>query len=106
MGGIKGGRETRGGREREGVCTELRPLMRREGGREGGFKYTPGLMFQKTLKLGCTNRINHTVLEASFISQMKSELDLGDLWPCSAGPVQPKPSTCSQLAEQRNKPYV
>lgn len=33
-------------------------------------------MFHKKLKLGCTNSINHEWLEASFMSQMKSRLDL------------------------------
>lgn len=82
MGGIKGREEDTG----ERGCTELRPLIRREGGRRGREERetegtalnnnTRALMFHKKLKLGRTNSINHEWLEASFMSQMKSRLDL------------------------------
>jgi len=75
-----------GGRHRrESVCTELRPLIRRDGGRQKqtereALNYnTPTLMFHKKLKPECTNSINHKWLEASFISQIKSKFDLPTL---------------------------
>lgn len=73
MGGIKGREEDTG----ERGCTELRPLIRREGGEGTALNNnTRALMFHKKLKLGRTNSINHEWLEASFTSQMKSRLDL------------------------------
>lgn len=75
MGGIKGREEDTG----ERVCTELRPLIRREERETEGTALnnnTRALMFHKKLKLGRTNSINHEWLEASFMSQMKSRLDL------------------------------
>lgn len=102
-----------GGRHRrERVCTELRPLIRREvgeGGREArgqpearetertaSNNNTLELMFHKKLKLGRANSINHKWLEASFMSQMKSKFDLRDLCEFSR-PVPKKPFvfTCS-----------
>lgn len=75
MGGIKGREEDTG----ERGCTELRPLIRREERETEGTALnnnTRALMFHKKLKLGRTNSINHEWLEASFMSQMKSRLDL------------------------------
>lgn len=76
------------------MCSELRPLIRREGGEGKREPKTEGereaeraalnnntlmLMFHKKLKPGCANSINHKWLEASFRSQMKSKFDLSAL---------------------------
>lgn len=106
MGGIKGGRKT----QERGVCTELRPLIRREGGEGEGDpeadrrrqketalnNKTPTLIFHKKLKLGRTNSINHKWLEASFMSQMKSKFDLPALCEfCRPVPTKPFAFTSS-----------